>query len=169
MNSGVPGSAITSSKPAGVMALAMVTITSGCLGANRIFVAMMVSVSLLGERDGGRHDGNVADDARGVALTGRVLDQPRVPGAEHVLGAVAEADLELALQDDDELPARRRVPVERPADRPDVEGDLRRGQALEPVGLLVDVDPVDAPLPVGAGVEPERSHGILPRPRSCRA
>src|SRR5204863_9017212 len=149
------------------MALAMVTITSGCLGANRIFLAMCPLRLLLDERNGGGHDRDLADDPRGVALAGRVLDQPCVAGAEHVLGAVAQADLELPLQDDHELPARRRVPVEEAADRPHAERDLRGRQSLEPVGLLVDVDRLDAPLPVGAGVEPERSHGALPVARDA--
>src|SRR5438046_5129800 len=149
------------------MALAMVTITSGCLGANRIFLAMCPLRLLLGERNGGGHDRDLADDPRGVALAGRVLDQPRVAGAEHVLGAVAEPDLELPLQDDHELPPRRGVPVEEAAHRPHAERDLRGRQPLEPVGFLVDVDRLDAPLPVGAGVEPERSHGVLPVARDA--
>jgi len=41
----------------------------------------------------GEH-GIVAEDARGVALAGRVLDEAGVAGAEDVLGAVAQPDLE---------------------------------------------------------------------------
>src|SRR3954469_18191013 len=112
------------------MDFAISMMTGGCLGANRIFLAMG-PLLLLSERDGGGHDRDLADDPRGVALAGRVLDQPRVAGAEHVLGAIAEPDLELALQDDHELPPRRRVPVEEAADRPHAERDLRGRQPLE--------------------------------------
>src|SRR5215470_15857891 len=104
MNSGVPGSATTSSKPAGVIAFAIVRIISGCLGANRIFLAIGALRSLLRERDRRRHDRFLADDARGVALTGGVLDEPGVARTEHVLGAVTQPDLQLAGQDNDELP-----------------------------------------------------------------
>ena len=58
-----------------------------------------------------------------MALAGRVLDEPRVARAEHVLGAVAQTDLELAGENDDELTARCGVPVEelaRPATRRNV-------------------------------------------------
>src|SRR6185369_4672645 len=161
MNSGVPGSATTSSKPAGVIDFAIVRITSGWLGAKRIFLAISVT-SLLGERNRRGHHGLLADHARGVALTGGVLDQARIAGTEHVLGAVAQPDLELAGQDDDELAARRRVPVEEPTHRPHAERDLRRRQSLQPVVLLLDVDLVDPPLSIRPRVQPERSHVLLP-------
>src|SRR4026207_2579765 len=109
MNSGVPGSATTSSKPAGVIDFAIVRITSGWLGAKRIFLAISVT-SLLGERNRRGRRGLLAARARGVALTGGVLGEARSAGTEHVLGAVAQPDRELAGQDDDELAARRRVP-----------------------------------------------------------
>src|SRR5690349_2220931 len=104
------------------MDFAISTITGGCLGANRIFLAIEALLLLLRERNGGGHHRDVAHDLGGVTLAGGVLDQARVAGTEHVLGAVAEPDLELALQDDDELAARCRVPVERAADGPYVEG-----------------------------------------------
>ena len=62
---------------------------------------------------GGGHARLVAVHARGMSFARGVLDQSRVTGAEDVLGAVAEADLELTGKDDDELPARRRMPVEK--------------------------------------------------------
>src|SRR6185436_6363615 len=147
MNSGVPGSATTSSKPAGVIDFTIVRITSGWFGAKRIFLAMAIT-SLLGERNRRGHHRHLADHARGVALARGVLDQPRVTGTEHVLGAVAQPDLELARQDDDELAARGWMPVEESAHRPHAEGDLRRRQPLEPVLFLHDVDRLDAPLPI---------------------
>src|SRR5207247_4782374 len=74
--------------------------------------------------------------------------------------AVTTADLELPRENDDELSARRRVPVEEPVLRPDAERDLRGRQTLEPVGLLLDVDRLEMRLPVRPGVEPP---GLLHR------
>src|SRR5213593_2927522 len=98
----------------------------------------MVAHNKLRERDRRRHAGVSAEDPRGVPPARRVLDQPGVARAEEVLSAVAQADLELAGEDDDELAARGRVPVEVLADR------------------------LDARLAVGARVEPKRSHRGLP-------
>src|SRR5439155_925240 len=72
----------------------------------------------------------VAEDARGVAFAGRVLDQAGVAGAEDVLGAVAQPDLELAGQDDHELAPRRRMPVDELTARPLAERDLRGRYSL---------------------------------------
>src|SRR5215470_5587577 len=116
----------------------MSTTASGCFGANRILVAI-----LLRQRDGGREAWIVADHARGVALTGRVLDQTRVAGAEDVLGAVAEADLELNLEDDHELAPRCGVPVDELTTRPLAERDLRRAQPLGPLRLLAQIEGLD--------------------------
>src|SRR5437016_9425130 len=138
----------------------MSRITSGWRGANRILVAMLTSLLRQGDRR--RHAGLVAQDSRGVALARRVLDQPGVAGAEDVLSAVAQADLELAGEDDDELAARGRVPVEVLADRPLAETDLRRRQPLRPLRRPAEVDRLDARLPIGTRVEPERSHRGLP-------
>src|SRR5947209_7539944 len=112
----------------------MSRITSGWRGANRILVAMLTS--RLRQRDRRRHANLVAEDSRGVALARRVLDQPGVAGAEDVLGAVAQADLELAGEDDDELAAWGRMPVEVLAERPLAEQDLRRCEALRPLQRL---------------------------------
>src|SRR5437867_5928313 len=97
----------------------------------------------------------VADDARGVAFPRGVLDEPRVAGTEHLRGAVAETDLELTRHDDDELPARRRMPVEKTAHRPLAERDLRRRESLLPVRRLAEVDRLDVRLAIGPGVETE--------------
>src|SRR5256712_4814016 len=140
----------------------MSRITSGWRGANRILVAMLTS--LLRQRDRRRHAGLVAQDSRGVALARRVLDQPGVAGAEDVLGAVAQADLELAGEDDDELAAWGRMPVEVLAERPLAERDLRRRQALRPLRHAPEVDRLDARLPIGARVESKRSHRSPPVP-----
>src|SRR5262245_59575592 len=126
-------SATTSSKPGGVRFRAISMTASGCLGAKRILVAMGSASSLLLERNGRRHARHVAVDFRRVPLARRVLDQPGIAGTEDVLGAVAESDLELARQDDDELPARRRVPVLEVPDRTFPERDLGRGEAFAPV------------------------------------
>src|SRR5712691_10910278 len=110
----------------------MSRITSGWRGANRILVAMLTS--LLRQRDRRRHANLVAQDSRGVALARRVLDQPGVAGA----------DLELAGEDDDELAAWGRMPVEVLAERPLAEQDLRRRQALRPLRRPAEVDRLDA-------------------------
>src|SRR4029453_6402427 len=58
---------------------------------------------------------------------------------------------------------------EEPPHRPYAERDLRGRQALEPVGLFLDVDRLDAPLAIRPGVEPERSHARPPWRRRRRA
>src|SRR5688500_9062075 len=161
MNSGVPGSATTSSKPAGVICLAMVRMTPGWLGANRILRAIVVLCLGLGGRNGGGGDGLVVGDTGGVAVARGVVGQARGAGAEHGLGAVAQPDLELARQDDHELPPRRRVPFAYPPPRPHAKPDLPRRQSLNPVAFLLDVDRLDAALAIRARVQPERSHGSL--------
>src|SRR5437867_772574 len=100
-----------------------------------------------------------------MALAGGVLDQARVAGTEYLRAAVTAADLELPRENDDELSARRRVPVEEAVLRPDAERDLRGRQTLEPVGLLLDVDRLEMRLPVRPGVEPP---GLRPCARGCR-
>src|SRR5712691_2648947 len=104
----------------------------------------MVAHSKLRERDRRRHAGSVAEDARRMPPARRVLDQPGVARAEDVLSAVAQADLELAGEHDDELAARGRVPVEVLADRPLAETDLRRREPLRPVRCPAEVDRLDA-------------------------
>jgi hypothetical protein len=113
----------------------------------------MACASLLRERDRRRHAGLVAVHPRGVALARRVLDEAGVARTEDLLGAVAEADLELAGQDDDELPPRRRMPVDEAPDRILAEGDLRRGEPLDPVGMLAEIDRLEVRLPVTAGIK----------------
>jgi len=46
-----------------------------------------------------------------VALASGIFNQTGIAGAKDVLGAVTQADLELAGEDDDELAARRWMPV----------------------------------------------------------
>src|SRR3989442_14856378 len=76
----------------------MSRIASGCLGMKTILVAMSGSFCGLTRRlrqwNGRRHADLVAENARRVSLARRVLDESRVARAEHVLRAVAKADLE---------------------------------------------------------------------------
>src|SRR5205814_5039704 len=116
----------------------------------------------LWERDGRGHVRLGAEDARGVSLARRVLDESGVARPEDVLGAVTEADLELPGQNDDELAPRRRVPVEELPDRPFAERDLSGREPLEPVRLRLEVDLLDVRLLVGAGVQTERPHESIP-------
>src|SRR5712691_4528935 len=164
-------SATTSSKPGGVRFRAISMTASDCLGAKRILVAMRVSLvaatgvtasgSLLLQRNRRRQAGLVAVDSRRVPLSRRVLDQARVAGAEDVLRAVSQADLELAREDDDELPPRRRVPVDEAPNRIFPKGNLGRRQALDPVRGLGKRDRLDVRLAVRARVQSEQSHRCL--------
>src|ERR671933_24532 len=97
-----------------------------------------------------------------MALTGRVLDQAGIAWAEAVLRAVAQPDLELALEDDYELPTRGRMPVLELPGRIPAEGDLCDVDALGPIRVLVDVDRLDVRLPFGAGEESIGCHISLP-------
>src|ERR1041384_5301052 len=76
--------------------------------------ARQMTAFKLRERNRRRDHRLVTDHARRVALPRGVLHEPRVTGTEHLLRAVAETDLELTRHDDDELAARRRMPVEEP-------------------------------------------------------
>src|SRR5207245_8201815 len=103
-------------------------------------------------RDRRRQAGSVTEDARSMPPARRVLDQPGVARAEDVLPAVAHTDLELAGENDDELAARGRVPVEVLADRPLAKPDLGRRQPFRPVGNLGQVVRLDLRLSVRARV-----------------
>src|SRR4029453_17065303 len=118
--------------------------------------------SLLLKGDRGRHARHVPVDFRGVPLPRGVLDEPGVTGAEDVLGSVAQPDLQLARENDHELPARRRMPVLEIPDRALPEGYLGGGQPLAPVRGLGQRDGLDMGLPVGAGIEPEQWRGGIP-------
>src|SRR5215831_21399359 len=152
----------------------MSRIASGCLGMKTILVAISGSFGGLtrrsGQRDGGRHTDLVADDARGVPLARRVLDEPRVSRSKHVLRAVAQADLELSGENDHELTPRRRMPVEKLAGRPLAKRYLARRKTLEPVGLRLEIDLLDVTLLIRSRIHPKRPHCILliGSPRDCR-
>src|SRR6267143_3698452 len=122
----------------------------------------------LGQGHGRRHADLTTEDARGVPLARRVLDESGVTRSEHVLRAVAQTDLELPGENDDELAAGGRMPVEELARRPLPERDLIRRKALQPVGLRLELDVLDVRLPVSACVEPERAHRVLPSTLSER-
>src|SRR5262249_44274914 len=105
-----------------------------------------------------------AEHARGVPLARRVLDEPGITGTEHVLRAIAQADLELARENDRKLPAGGRVPVQELAGRPFSERDLARGETFQPVGLRLEIDLLDVGLLIGARGQPEcPHHGLLAR------
>src|SRR5262249_49678922 len=102
-----------------------------------------------------------AEHARGVPLARRVLDEPGITGTEHVLRAIAQADLELTRENDHKLPAGGRVPVQELAGRPFSERDLARGETFQPVGLRLEIDLLDVGLLIGARVQPECRHHVL--------
>src|SRR6266508_4108236 len=144
----------------------MSRIASGCLGMKTILVAMSGSFCGLTRRlhsfPTRRSSDLVAENARRVALAGRVLNESRVARAEDVLGPVAQTDLELPGKNDDELAARRGVPVDELAHRPLAERDLIRRKPLQPVGLGLELDLLDVCLLVGARIQPECAHRALP-------
>src|SRR5262245_37408682 len=123
---------MTSSNPAGAMDRAISRIAGGCFGQKRI----LLMASLSRKRNGRGQTRLIAVHARGVAPPRRVLDQPRVARAEDPLRAIAEPDLELARQDDDELPPGRRVPVDESPNRILTKRDLSGGEAFAPVRSL---------------------------------
>ena len=86
------------------------------------------------------------------------------PGGRHrgrrVLGAVAEADLQLAGQDDDKLAARGRVPVGEAAGRGFAEADGGRCLGALPIRRLVQFDSLNVGLAVIARVKSEGSHRV---------
>src|SRR6185369_16328478 len=97
-----------------------------------------------------------------MPLARGVFDESRVARSKHVLRAVTQADLELSRKDDHELTPRRRMPVEELAGRPLAEGDLARGQPLQPVRFRLELDLLDVRLLIGARVHPKCSHRFLP-------
>src|SRR5262249_4079224 len=116
-----------------------------------------------GERNRSSHAGLIAVDARRMPPAGGVLDEPRITGPKDVLRAIAEADLELAGDDDDELPPRRRVPGEEAPDGVLPERALCGRQTFSPLRGLGQIDRLDVGFAVGARVEPECCHRNLLR------
>src|SRR5437899_7406323 len=150
----------------------MSRIAAGCLGRKTILVAMSAPFAgvtrRLRQRNGRRHADLVAEDACGVSVAGRVLDEASVTRAEYVLRAVAQADLELPGEDDHELTARRGVPVEKLPGGPLAKRDLARGKPLQPIGLRLEVDRLDVRLLIRARVQPKCPHRILPCRGRCQ-
>src|SRR5689334_10528140 len=137
-----------------------------------------------------RHEDRVShlsvDRLRQVALAADVLHQQHLAGADHPLLAVARGDLDPAVQVDDVLPARRRMPVEIVVTAGLAEDDARRRQAprqlatrpiLDPfdldvakmrLTLGVDIDVVDAHFPVPHDPKTiSASSAVAPCPSAC--
>src|SRR3989442_3796945 len=93
----------------------------------------------LGQGHGRRHADLITENARGVPLARRVLDESGVTRSEHVLRAVAQTDFELPGENDDELAAGGPMPVEEPARRPLPESDLICRKGLQPVRLRLEL------------------------------
>src|SRR5262249_55957927 len=110
------------------------------------------------ERHRRRNSRTAADHARGVALAREVLGQRDVAFTEAMDAAVAEADLDLALEGDHVLSARRVVPVAEMARGCDAEGDARGRTRVGELGMVLDGDPLDVRLIVWAGVEARDLH-----------
>src|SRR5262245_37846006 len=157
---------MASSKPAGASERAISRMAGGWFGQNKILLMRLASLLREGNRRGQTR--LIAVHAGGVTAARRVLDQSRVAGPEDVLRAIPEPDLELTGEDDHELTARRRVPVDEAADRVLAVRDLRGRQALAPLGSLGELDRVDVRLAVSPRVQSKESHRA-PRQSMCRA
>ena len=78
-----------------------------------------------------------------MALAGGVSHQAGVAGAEYVLGAVAQANFQLARQDNHVLGAGRRMPVLETSYRGSPEGDGGCVLGVGPVRGIVQVNGLD--------------------------
>src|SRR5215813_1333955 len=156
-------SATTSSKPGGVRAGRSPRRRRAAWERKGSWSPWRSPLSLLLERNGRRHARHVAVHLRRMALARGVLHEARVTRPKDVLRSVAQTNLELAGQDDHELPPRGGVPVLEVPRRALPERDLRGGQSLGPVGALGEGDRLNVRLTVGAGVEAEQGHGDPPR------
>src|SRR5690606_25091631 len=133
-------------------------------------------LALVGEGDE-EGEALLGTDAAGdVAFAGDVFGEHDRAGADAAHLAVAGLDLGLAGEGDDELAARRRVPVDELVGRraPEDHADGRvepRELRLRVLLLQLDVDVLEMTLAVLVGIDPEISHrvALLSSPGdSCR-
>src|SRR5438105_94112 len=106
------------------------------------------------------------DRLRQMALAGRVLDQDDFAGADHAAFAVACRDLHAAVEIDDILPARRRVPVEIIVSGSLAKDDAGRRQPLRELAAAPFLDPRDldvAEVGLAARVDVQivNAHGLV--------
>src|SRR5262245_13972948 len=132
----------------------------------------MALLSVYGNEDRMAHQ--AAHRLRQVALAGNVLDQDHFAGADHPAFAVARRDLHPAVEVDELLPARRRVPVEVIVAAGFAENDAGRReplrhQAAAPLLDPFDLDVAEVRLALGVDVEIVDAHvwwsSPLPAPR----
>src|SRR4029453_17833267 len=97
--------------------------------------------------------GAIAAHAGRVALSGQVVCERDVPCPEAVDAAVAEADLDLTLERDHVLTARRGMPVDEVAWGRDTKEDAFGCARVGQLGVVFDADPLDVRLKVVAGVQ----------------
>src|SRR5713101_5227533 len=104
----------------------------------------------------------VAHGPRRMALAGQVFGEDAFAGAESVYRAVAEADLDRALQRNHELAARRVMPVHEgarlDAAEDDAVGLLHRRLFAHPARRKRDLEFFEVRLPVGSRVQTMDSH-----------
>ncbi len=104
----------------------------------------------------------VAHGSRRMALAGQVFGEDAFAGAESVYRAVAEADLDGALQRNHELAARRVMPVHEgarlDAAEDDAVGLLHRRLLAHPARRKWDLEFFEVRLPVGSRVQTMDSH-----------
>src|SRR2546425_6355380 len=112
----------------------------------------------VGQRDGNRQSRLIADHARRVAFAREVFGQSHVTGTVAMHGAVAQADLDFAGQGDDELPARRVVPVGEVAGLRRAEHDALGRLHGRQLRVRGEIQLVDVGLAVFPGIEPNHVH-----------
>src|SRR5438309_1919087 len=113
---------------------------SSCPALSRLDPVMTrTCASVDGDEDRVAH--LAAHRLRQVALAGNVLDQDDLAGADHPAFAVACGELHPAVEVDDVLPARRRVPVEVIVAAGFAKDDAGRGKPLRHLAAAALLDP----------------------------
>src|SRR5215472_10224209 len=93
-----------------------------------------------------------------MPLAGDVLHQQHLAGTDHPLLPVARRDLDAAVEVDDVLPARRRMPIEVVVAAGLTKDDARRGHAPRQLAAGALLDPLDldiAKMRLALGVDVE--------------
>jgi hypothetical protein len=115
-------------------------------------------VPLVGQRNGRGDSGNIANDARCVALAGQILCEVDVTRSEAVHTSIAEPNLDFAAQGDDELAAWRRMPVDEVARLSAAEDNADRVLQAGKLRMRVEVHRLEVSLTIGAGVQTTNVH-----------
>ena len=96
-----------------------------------------------------------------MPLPGSILHQPRIAGAELMQRPIAQPDLNAALNADDILPPRRRVPVNKVTRIPLRERNARRPPRLRQLRKTRQTLLLNMRLPIIPGKHPVNPHNRL--------